>query len=191
MTLATKINSDIFSCFRRCHRQACVQDGLPGRRSFGKGETAWPGQISGLKHPAKSPRPHWPQAVQVRSLTPTFSVFCKLFFASVFCFLLKSPFSLLTLMNTVKVSERVRFWHGNVHLLANHSSALLSRRAVIGREVYIFMLTTYTFRDFDSKGGTDSSKKSKFVFKNFKEKWLVWSWWSGWFGNQDLTSCGW
>ena len=32
---------------------------------------------------------------------------------------------------TVEVPERVRFWHENVHLLANHSSALLSRRAVI------------------------------------------------------------
>ena len=33
---------------------------------------------------------------------------------------------------TVKVTERVRFWHENVHLSANHSSAFLSGRAVIG-----------------------------------------------------------
>ena len=35
-------------------------------------------------------------------------------------------------LNTVKVPERVQFWHENVHLSANHSSAFLSRRAVIG-----------------------------------------------------------
>ena len=46
---------------------------------------------------------------------------------------------------TVKATERVQFWHENVPLLANHSSALLSRRAVIGWEVYIFMLNL----DFD------------------------------------------
>ena len=33
---------------------------------------------------------------------------------------------------TVKVPERVRFWHENVNLSANHSSAFLTRGAVIG-----------------------------------------------------------
>ena len=53
--------------------------------------------------------------------------------------------------NTVKVPERVRFWHENVHLSANHSSASLSRRAVIGWELYIFLPKSYTFRDFDGR----------------------------------------
>ena len=50
---------------------------------------------------------------------------------------------------TVRVPERVRFWHEIGHLSANHSSASFSRRAVIGWEVYIFMPKSYTFRDFD------------------------------------------
>ena len=37
---------------------------------------------------------------------------------------------------TVKVPERVRFWHEKVHNSANHISAFLSRRVVIGWEVY-------------------------------------------------------
>ena len=38
----------------------------------------------------------------------------------------------IQLLYTVKVPERVQSWHENVHLSANHSSAFLSGRAVIG-----------------------------------------------------------
>ena len=51
--------------------------------------------------------------------------------------------------NTVKVPERVQFWHENVHLSANQSTAFLTRRAVIGWKLYIFMPKSYTFRNFD------------------------------------------
>ena len=55
---------------------------------------------------------------------------------------------ILDLEPTVKVPERVRFGHENVHLSANHSSAFLTRRAVIGFEVHIFLPKSYTFRNF-------------------------------------------
>ena len=49
---------------------------------------------------------------------------------------------------TVKVPERVRFWHENVQLSINHSF-LKESWAVIGWEVYIFMPKSYTFANFD------------------------------------------
>ena len=39
---------------------------------------------------------------------------------------------------SVKAPERVRFWHENVRLSASHGSDLLTRRGLIGWEVYIF-----------------------------------------------------
>ena len=51
--------------------------------------------------------------------------------------------------STVNVLERVRFWHKKVHLLANNSFAFLTRRAAIGREVYILMPKNRTPRNFD------------------------------------------
>ena len=54
----------------------------------------------------------------------------------------------LSWCNTVKVPERVRFWHENVHvLLANHSSSCQKCWAVIGYEVYIFPAKSYTVRN--------------------------------------------
>ena len=55
----------------------------------------------------------------------------------------------LYLRSTVKVPVRVQFWHKNVHLSANHSSAFHVRRAVIGWEVFVFMAKSYTFRSFE------------------------------------------
>ena len=58
---------------------------------------------------------------------------------------------ILDLEPTVKVPERVQFGHENVPLSANHSSTFITKRALIGVEVYIFMPKLYTFRDFDGK----------------------------------------
>ena len=50
---------------------------------------------------------------------------------------------------TVKVPERVRFWHENVHLSANHNCSGKKSRGVIGSEVCIFLPKSYTFRNLD------------------------------------------
>ena len=54
-----------------------------------------------------------------------------------------------------QVPDRVGFRRENVHLLANHNSAFLTGRAVIGQEdVYIFMPKSDTFRNFDGIAST-------------------------------------
>ena len=50
---------------------------------------------------------------------------------------------------TVKDPERVRFWHENVQLSANHNSSGKKSWAVIGSEVYIFLPKSYMFRNLD------------------------------------------
>ena len=65
---------------------------------------------------------------------------------------------------TVKVPERVRFWHGNVHLSAYHSSSCKKSWAVTGLELYIFIPKSYTFRSF---AGTASKTSRHFYLQTF------------------------